>query len=294
MTGKPALPGQREAVSTPRTPMPVGAVDSHSHVLGPYAVYPLSEGRDYDPPEALVEQYRSVLRTVRFERSVIVQPSVYGSDNRATLAAVSALGPDKSRAVVMVPTDTPTGEIARLDDAGAVGVRFLTLQNGAPRVDGIERLAERIADYGWHLQCWMPPDEWLPRLDELVGLPVPVVFDHLAQLSPGAASFEKDISSLQRALDTGSVWVKAIGYRLSCAPFASGEFAYRDVAPVIRRLAVSHPERLLWGLDWPHTNIADNVPDDGALVDAFSAAVPDHKTFRRILVDNPSLLYRFD
>ena len=275
-------------IETPRCGVPAGATDAHSHVLGPYDTYPLAHGRDYTPPEALVDQYQQVLTTVGFDHAVVVQPSIYGTDNRATLAAVSAIGLDRSRAVVMLPTDTNTAELDRLHQRGARGVRFLSLQTGSPSLEGIEPFARRLADFGWHLQCWLRPEEWTCRLTELAALPVPVVFDHLAQLSPTADSYEADISSLQRSMDTGSVWVKVIGYRLS-----NDYPRYRDMAATIQRLVRSHPQRLVWGLDWPHTNLLEDVPDDGALVDAFAGALPDSDTLRRILVDNPSSLYQF-
>lgn len=45
-------------------------------------------------------------------------------------------------------------------------------------------IAQRIAPLGWHLQLLMPADVLQARADMLSALPVPLVFDHFAQLSP--------------------------------------------------------------------------------------------------------------
>ena len=41
--------------------------------------------RLYTPPEASLSDYTHLLNTLGFQRGVIVQPSVYGTDNRVTL-----------------------------------------------------------------------------------------------------------------------------------------------------------------------------------------------------------------
>jgi hypothetical protein len=51
-------------------------------------------------------------------------------------------------------------------------------------------------------------------------------------------------------------------------------------------------ERLLWGTDWPHPQIAAAVmPDDGHLVELFNAWTPDARHRQRILVDTPARLF---
>lgn len=51
----------------------------------------------------------------------------------------------------------------------------------------------------------------------------------------------------------------------------------------------ANPERLIWGTDWPHPQIAAGLmPDDGHLVDLFNAWTPDARHRRRILGDTPA------
>ncbi len=63
--------------------------------------------------------------------------------------------------------------------------------------------------------------------------------------------------------------------------------------PFARALVANAPERILWGTDWPHPNIAKHMPNDGDLVDLIPQLIPDAATQRQILVDNPQRLYQF-
>ena len=51
------------------------------------------------------------------------------------------------------------------------------------------------------------------------------------------------------------------------------------------------PDRVLLGTDWPHPNIAGDMPNDGDLVDLLAESVEDEAARRRVLVDNPTRLY---
>ena len=71
----------------------------------------------------------------------------------------------------------------------------------------------------------------------------------------------------------------------------SGPPDYSDFIPFARRIVENFPDRVLWGTDWPHPNIAGDMPNDGDLVDLLAEAVPDEVLRRRVLVDNPTRLY---
>ena len=51
----------------------------------------------FTPPDALVPEYLKMTGTLGVERSVVVQASVYGSDNECTAAAVEELGLHRAR-----------------------------------------------------------------------------------------------------------------------------------------------------------------------------------------------------
>jgi 2-pyrone-4,6-dicarboxylate lactonase len=66
---------------------------------------------------------------------------------------------------------------------------------------------------------------------------------------------------------------------------------FDDVVPFARRVVERFPTRVLWGTDWPHPNLRDYMPDDGAIVDFIPRVAPTAELQRKLLVDNPMRLY---
>ena len=92
-----ADPNPKKPAITP----PPRACDCHAHIIGPASRYPYTPHRSYTPPDAPLTSYLEMLDTLGLERAVIVQPSFYGTDNRATLDAIRQGGPN-FRGVVVV------------------------------------------------------------------------------------------------------------------------------------------------------------------------------------------------
>ncbi|MFL5063146.1 MAG: amidohydrolase family protein, partial [Xanthobacteraceae bacterium] len=107
----------------PRIPFPRGACDTHAHIFGPAAQFPYAAERIYTPPDSTWADYCALLRTLGVERAVLVQPSVYGTDNAAMLSALAGAGPGL-RAVAVVQDDIAAGELESLNQAGVRGLRF--------------------------------------------------------------------------------------------------------------------------------------------------------------------------
>ena len=80
---QPADPNPRP----PRFKAPPGVTDTHFHIFGPEEKYPLVADRRFTPPDASVESYLHLHRTLGLSRAVLVQPSSYGTDNRRQLDA---------------------------------------------------------------------------------------------------------------------------------------------------------------------------------------------------------------
>jgi len=83
-----------------------------------------------------------------------------------------------------------------------------------------------------------------------------------------------------------------------CAPASVGPKAPDHLTPQeldqMHALAERAPERLVWGSDWPHPNMNDQVmPNDGDLIDLMLDWVPEETVRNRILADNPRALYDF-
>ena len=59
------------------------------HIFGARDIYPYDAGRVYTPPEATVDAYLAMRQRLGLDRTVVVQPSVYGTDNRCQADAPS-------------------------------------------------------------------------------------------------------------------------------------------------------------------------------------------------------------
>ena len=42
---------------------------------------------------------------------------------------------------------------------------------------------------------------------------------------------------------------------------------YAEIVPFARALVDRFPDRIIWGTDWPHSNLKSHMSDDGKLVD---------------------------
>ena len=280
---------QREFTSKPRLRLPKLACDSHAHIFGMPDIFPFASQRNYTPPPALLPQYLAMLETVAIERAVIVQPSIYGYDNRCTLDAVAEIGLDRARAIVAVAPDTKSAALAHLREQGARGVRFMNARVDQPFLDDLAALAGRLADLGMHVQLYVRPEIWR-RIDAVLRrTEVHVVLDHMAHLTADQNAEAENIAALCAALDRGRTWVKLSQYRGSLT-----SYPYEDASPLAARIARHAPERCVWGTDWPHPDMKRHMPDDGELVDLIFGWAPDPALRQRILVDNPATLYGFD
>jgi predicted TIM-barrel fold metal-dependent hydrolase len=122
--------------------------------FGPYDRYPLSPGRTYNPPEALVPSYLEMADALGIQRMVVVQASVSGVDNAVTLDAVRQFGLHRARAVVVIDDSFDDAALRAMHDRGVRGARFnMVSGNGTPE-DQLVALALRIAPLGWHIQIY--------------------------------------------------------------------------------------------------------------------------------------------
>jgi 2-pyrone-4,6-dicarboxylate lactonase len=283
----------------PRPPavgLPEGATDCHAHICGPAERFPYAKGRVYTPPDATLADYLQLLKTLRVDRAVLVQPSVYGTDNRALIEALQTVGAGLRGIAVVDPDIAPSG-IQSLHRAGIRGLRFNLVdrrdgRNQVP-VDVLKPLARRIAPFGWHFEFLVNLDQAEGFADAVADLPVPIVLGHLGYPGAGAAAWlaAPGFADLARMLEGGRCWVKLTGpYRISHDP----DLPYADVDPVAARLAALAPHRLIWGSDWPHVMMQKPMPNDGPLCDLLARWIPDAVTRQRILVANPAELYGFE
>ena len=268
--------------------VPERACDCHFHIFD--SPSPQVAERSYSAPPAPQAALRHLHKTLGISRSVIIQPSIYGTDNRTTLQ--SCAGDPSMKAVVVVDDSAPADLLAAYRDQGAVGCRVNMLFGSNARIDSLTRLAHNAADQGWHLQILADVSTLHERMTEFAGLPVPVVFDHFGHVAAKRGVEDPGFTAMRRLLADGLAWVKLSGpYRLGPAS-PRVDSAIADMATA---LVSTNPDHLVWGSDWPHPAIPEqDMPNDGTLLDRLADWVPDAALRQRILVDNPARLYGFD
>jgi predicted TIM-barrel fold metal-dependent hydrolase len=200
-TCAPAL----DVTGTPKWRAPEGACDSHFHIFGPYDRYPLDPRRPYTPPPATIPHYRSMAEKLGLTRAIVVQASVYGTDNAVTLDAVAEFGLDHARAVVVVDE---AADLAAMHAAGARGVRFNAVSGNGTPLEQLDALARRIAPFGWHIQIYSKGAAMVALAPRLAALPVPIVLDHMAGAPAAEGPDGPVVEAALRLLATGRAWVK--------------------------------------------------------------------------------------
>jgi 2-pyrone-4,6-dicarboxylate lactonase len=278
---------------TPKIKMPALACDTHAHVLGPAASYDYSPARVYTPPDCLMKDYRHMLDTLGVTRAVLVQPSVYGTDNSAMLDAMKT-DPQRLRGVAVVDPAISAAELKSMHAAGIRGVRVNIVdvkdrKAGALPMDMLHALAKRIAAMGWHMEFLMHADEF-PDLDRaFADFPVPIVLGHLGYMNTSLGLNAPGFQALLRLMQAGKAWVKLTGpYRIS-----GGPLPHADTVPFAHALLQANVERVIWGTDWPHVMHKGLIPNDADMTDLLLQWVPDAAQRERVLVTNPARLYGF-
>ena len=276
-------------LNRPARRLPPLACDSHMHIFDPR--FAPSPHWKRTPPDAPVAAYRRLQQRLGTQRTVVVTPSTYGTDNACTLDALDQLG-DGARGVAVVAQDVGDAELDRLHARRVRGLRvnFVTPQSwGETTPQMLATLARKAARLPlWHIQVFMHPEQIVALESVLAALPVPLVIDHLGRIDPAEWPSADGYGALRRLLDGGNTWVKLSGaYMRSTAP------AYADTLVLAQALVRAAPERLVWGSDWPHTTAAPGTVNDADLVDLLRAWAGSDAAMDRILVDNPARLYGF-
>lgn len=265
--------------------LPPGSWDTHIHAIGSVDRFPLAAGRAYTPAACEISQYMAFMDTVGVRKAVLVQPSFYGTDNSAMLHTMAAY-PDRFAGVAVVDADISDTSLMSMHKIGVRGIRVNLAYRGGLSIAGARRLSARIADLGWHVQVLTT----LASLDEAESLTTTtdIVLDHFGFLDPTQGVDGPDFQRLLVLLEKGRCWLKlSAPYRLATKTGPG----YEDLTPFVNALVKANPERLIWGSDWPHTDLYQDMPDDGKLIRALSSWVPSEEARQKILVTNPAHLY---
>lgn len=273
--------------SPPKLKAPPGTCDTHMHIYD--ARYPTAPTAAFTPPDASVAAYLKLRARLGIARTVVVQPTTYGTDNRCTLAAIAAIG-DSARGVAVVDQSVTDAELERLTQAGIRGIRFHMLAGAALPWDILGTMAARVGKFGWHVQLQLDGRTLPDREALLKRLPGTLVIDHVGKFLEPVPADHPGFKTLLRLLENGRTWVKL------SAPYEwskSGPPNYSDVGRLATALSRAASERILWATNWPHPTPGVPKPDDAWMLDMMQEWVPDDATRTGMFVDNPAKLYGF-
>jgi 2-pyrone-4,6-dicarboxylate lactonase len=288
--------------------LPINACDCHVHVVGAQTDYPMVVDRHYTPGPASMNDLSAHLGRVGLGRTVIIQPSFYGTDNRCMIHALTKLNAqnDHVRGVAVVATDATNSELQALDLYGIRGLR-LNLESSSssnPKsiVSAIQAWAEKIKPLRWHIQIFASLSAIAQTATQLQQLPVPVVFDHFALIPPSESAHSiassQAIDSVLNLIRSGKAYVKL------SAPYRLQTQNAQAVTELAHRLTGTNPEQILWGSDWPHTGRDENKPalevsayrsvESSTLAQTINDWLPGDVLREQVLVTNPARLYGFN
>jgi len=270
----------------PKLKPPPGACDCHHYI---YDARSRTDRRGIAfSGSASVADYRVLQRRLGIARHVVIQPSTYGLDNRITLAALAAFGPD-ARGIVVIDESVSDAELRHMHAQGVRGIRFNFAPSGPTTTAMIEPLARRVGDLGWHVEV----NAWAAVLPAIVpvlaNVPGTVVLDHLAHIPEPEGVNHPNFAVVRRLIDNGRTWIKL------AAPYdatKAGPPSYADSSALARAYVEIAPERVVWGTNWPHPG-EDPKPNDARLLDLLLDWTPDDNVRHRVLVENPAVLYDF-
>lgn len=269
-------------------------VDAHNHIIDP-GRFPFVPGAGYTPASARewgsFTDFDSVLAANGISHALLVQPSCYGTDNRAMLDAIARSG-GRFRGIAVVETGAGEKELDRLAAAGIVGVRFNMMQTdpdilARPEVD---RFLARVRERGWFLQIFAAARLWAVHAEGLAGRGLRVLVDHWGAPDLARGVDQPGFAALLRAAREAGTWSVKISapYRLSKRlPH------YEDLDPYLAPLVEAFgADNCVWGSDWPYLNTPLDIRY-GDLLAALERWFPDEGERARILWDNPARLFGF-
>ncbi len=284
----PACPGFDPHPRIPSLRLPPLSCDAHHHIFGPYADYPMQPERSYTPPEATLADYRRMCQALGIERSVLVHPSIYGTDLASLIGTLEQCS-DWMRGVAVVDESVDDRTLALLDRAGVRGVRFNVLVKGGTPLAQARAIGVRVARLGWHVQLLVDLAAHPSFYQDWKDFPATVVVDHMGHMATSHGVDAPGFQGMLRLLAERRCWAKLSGaYRTSALAHP-----YPDTLPFVEALVKTNPERLVWGTDWPHP-VVRAMPNDGDLADLVPVWLPSEDLREQVLVRNPARLYGFD
>ena len=151
-------------------------------------------------------------------------------------------------------------------------------------------MLERVRTLGWHLVIHVNADDIVTFQDFFLQFDMNINVDHMGRVQTSQGVHQKAFQILKDFLERDNCCLKICdSERIS----ASGPPFYEAILYAQELIAIA-PDRVLWGIDWPHPNFQKFIPNDGDLVDLVQLLARGPELQNKILVDNPAQQYGFE
>jgi predicted TIM-barrel fold metal-dependent hydrolase len=267
-------------------------IDSHCHVLDP-ARFPYGADTKYRPSGQEIAPVDHLIRMMDLHdvrhALIVGTNSGYAEDLSPVLDAL-AVGEGRFKGMAVVANDIPAADLARLKQAGMIGVAFNAPFHGVEHYLGAGALIRKIADLDMILQIQAREDQWLDLLPLVESVPVRLVFDHCGRPAPERGLDQPGFQSVLAFGRSGRAVVKLSGF----SQFSNARFPYDDIADAIipALLDAFTPARCVWGSDFPFLRAPERI-DYLPLIRLIERFVPDAADRRAIFWDTPRRLFGF-
>jgi predicted TIM-barrel fold metal-dependent hydrolase len=266
-------------------------IDCHNHIIDParFAFAPHGGYRPRADEGGTRETFAALLNAYDMRHALLVQPSCYGTDNRAILDAV-AWQPRRFKAIGVLDPAISERELEQLRGLGMVGVRFnLSFDPDALARPAVIAFLARLRALDWFVQVHGRDADWVKAAPVLRRSGVRLLIDHMGlEAADGGARPPGFEAVLTLGRDMDAVVKLSAPYRASRrAP------AYDDldlfVAEALGSFGVT---RCIWGSDWPFLGTTHRPTYDEVL-SPIARWLPDPDDRRAVLWDNPRRLFGF-
>jgi len=219
-------------------------------------------------------------------RGVLIQPSVYGSDNRCLLDALDRAN-GRLRGIAVPAPDATTRDLKAMHEMGVRGIRCNLINPGGLAPATVATWQPALRAMGWHVEFHLAVDQLEGWTEVVQSFDIPVVVDHVGRPRPGRVDPQSPaLAPLITFVRDGRCFVKlSAPYRLSNEPAP-----WNDVTPLARAFLEANPSACMWGTDWPHVDTAPAV-DTRDVVAALDDWCGDRWTRRHVTSDAAERLF---
>jgi predicted TIM-barrel fold metal-dependent hydrolase len=217
---------------------------------------------------------------------------VHRWDSVSTLDAI-AKGEGRLLGMVHANPNLTEADHRKLHAGGVRGVRFNCNVRAGGGFDEarFRHVVSQVEALGWVLDLHVEAEFLEPHAELIRRLPLPVVIDHFANVRSRAGEDGAAFKVLMDLIGEPHVWLKVSG----ADRLMSRGARYEEVVALAQAVIARAPDRMVWGTDWPHSNLYEpgGVPNDGDLLSMVADFAPDETVRRKILADNPARLFGF-